>query len=107
MERNSAVEAVTGEVFREGWDRVRGSMQGLNSKKAGQLYRAARGHRAAVFKAIKNGGTHTKGQLSNQLSYITRDNKLSHFVDSRGTFDGKTKFDEKDIKKLTDRFAER
>ncbi|RLJ40663.1 relaxase/mobilization nuclease-like protein [Litoreibacter meonggei] len=107
MARNSAVEAVTGEVFREGWDRVRGSMQGLNSKRAGQLYRAARGHRAAVFKAIKNGGTHTKGQLSNQLSYITRDNKLSHFVDSRGTFDGKTKFDEKDIKKLTDRFAER
>ena len=107
LARNSAVEAVTGEVFREGWDRVRGSMQGLNSKKAGQLYRAARGHRAAVFKAIKNGGTHTKGQLSNQLSYITRDNKLSHFVDSRGTFDGKTKFDAKDIKKLTDRFAER
>lgn len=107
MARNSAVEAVTGEVFREGWDRVRGSMQGLNSRKAGQLYRAARGHRAAVFKAIKNGGTHTKGQLSNQLSYITRDNKLSHFVDSRGTFDGKTKFEDKDIKKLTERFAER
>lgn len=107
MARNSAVEAVTGEIFREGWDRIRGSMQGLNSKKHAQLYRAARGHRSAVFKAIKNGGTHTKGQLSNQLSYITRDNKLSHFVDSRGTFDGKTRFDDKDIKKLTDRFAER
>ncbi len=107
MARNSAVEAVTGEIFREGWDCVRGSMQGLNSKKHGQLYRAARGHRAAVFKAIKNGGTHTKGQLSNQLSYITRDHKLAHFVDSRGTFDGKTKFDDKDIKKITDRFAER
>ena len=107
MARASAVEAVTGEIFREGWDRVRGSMQGLNSKKHAQLYRAARGHRSAVFKAIKNGGTHNKGQLSNQLSYITRDNKLSHFVDSRGTFDGKTKFDDKDIKKLTDRFAER
>lgn len=107
MARNSAVEAVTGEVFREGWDRIRGSMQGLNSKKTGQLYRAARGYRAAVFKPIRNGGTHNKSQLSNQLSYITRDNKLSHFVDSRGTFDGKTKFDDKDIKKLTDRFAER
>jgi len=107
LARASAVEAVTGEIFREGWDRVRGSMQGLNSKKHAQLYRAARGHRSAVFKAIKNGGTHNKGQLSNQLSYITRDNKLSHFVDSRGTFDGKTKFDDKDIKKLTDRFAER
>ena len=107
MARNSAVEAVTGEIFREGWDRIRGSMQGLNSKKHGQLYRAARGHRAAVFKAIKNGGTHTKGQLSNQLSYITRDHKLAHFVDSRGTFDGKTKFEDKDIKKITDRFAER
>jgi len=107
LARNSAVEAVTGEIFCEGWDRVRGSMQGLNSKKHAQLYRAARGHRSAVFKAIKNGGTHNKGQLSNQLSYITRDNKLSHFVDSRGTFDGKTRFDDKDIKKLTDRFAER
>ncbi|MGB7242599.1 MAG: relaxase/mobilization nuclease domain-containing protein, partial [Sulfitobacter sp.] len=107
MARNSAVEAVTGEIFREGWDRIRGSMQGLNSKKHAQLYRAARGHRAAVFKAIKNGGTHNKGQLSNQLSYITRDHKLSHFVDSRGTFDGKTRFDDKDIKNLTDRFAER
>ena len=107
MARNSAVEAVTGEIFREGWDRIRGSMQGLNSKKQGQLFRAARGHRAAVFKAIKNGGTHTKGQLSNQLSYITRDHKLAHFVDSRGTFDGKTKFEDKDIKKMTDRFAER
>jgi type IV secretion system T-DNA border endonuclease VirD2 len=107
LARNSAVEAVTGEIFREGWDRIRGSMQGLNSKKHAQLYRAARGHRAAVFKAIKNGGTHNKGQLSNQLSYITRDHKLSHFVDSRGTFDGKTRFDDKDIKNLTDRFAER
>ncbi|MEO1476760.1 MAG: relaxase/mobilization nuclease domain-containing protein, partial [Pseudomonadota bacterium] len=38
---------------------------------------------------------------------ITRDHKLSHFVDSRGTYDGKTKFDDKDIKKLTNRFAER
>ena len=74
MARNSAVEAVTGEIFREGWDRIRGSMQGLNSKKHAQLYRAARGHRSAVFKAIKNGGTHNKRQLSNQLSYITRDN---------------------------------
>jgi len=107
LARNSAVEAVTGEIFSEGWDRIRGSMQGLNSKKHAQLYRAARGHRAAVFKAIKNGGTHNKGQLSNQLSYITRDHKLSHFVDSRGTFDGKTKFEDKDIKKIADRFAER
>lgn len=107
MARNSAVEAVTGEVFREGWDRIRGSMQGLGSKGAGQLYRAARGHRAAVFKAIRNGGTHNKGQLSNQLSYLTRDSKLSHFVDSRGTFEGKTRFDDKDIKQLTERFAER
>jgi type IV secretion system T-DNA border endonuclease VirD2 len=107
MARNSAVEAVTGVIFREGWDRIRGSMQGLNSKKHLQLFRAARGHRAAVFKAIRNGGTHTKGQLSNQLSYITRDHKLAHFVDSRGTFDGKTKFEDKDIKKITDRFAER
>lgn len=107
MARSSAVEIVTGEVFREGWDRVRGSMQGLNTKKHAQLYRAARGHRAAVFKAIKTGGTHNKAELKSQLSYLTRDQKLSHFVDSRGTFDGKTKFEDKDIKKLTERFAKR
>jgi hypothetical protein len=71
MQLNDAVHAVTGEVFRDGWSRVRGSMQGLHVAKQTQLVRAAAGHRPAVFKAIRGGGTHTKSQLANQLDYLT------------------------------------
>jgi hypothetical protein len=104
MARNDAVQSVTGEIFREGWSRVRGSMQGLHSKKP-QMIRAAKGHRAAVFKAIKSGGTHTKAELSNQLEYLTT--KSSHIVDSRGVLDGKKTLSGDEIKGLTDRFASR
>ena len=104
MARNDAVQSVTGEIFREGWSRVRGSMQGLNAKKP-QMIRAAKGHRAAVFKAIKSGGTHTKAELSNQLEYLTT--KSSHIVDSRGVLDGKTTLSGDEIKGLTDRFSSR
>jgi hypothetical protein len=84
MAKSDAVTAVTGEIFREGWSRVRGSTQGLGEKRK-QMTRAAKGHRAAVFKAIRSGGTHTKGQLSNQLEYLT--SKSTHIVDSRGVLD--------------------
>ncbi len=104
MARNDAVQAVTGQIFREGWSRVRGSMQGLGSKQP-QMVRAAKGHRAAVFKAIKSGGTHTKAELSNQLEYLTT--KSSHIVDSRGVLDGKTTLSGEEIKGLTDRFSSR
>ena len=40
MRLNDAVHAVTGEVFRDGWSRVRGSMQGLHVAK--QMTRANR-----------------------------------------------------------------
>jgi len=43
MRLNDAVDAVTGEVFRDGWSRVRGSMQGLHVAKQKQLMRAAAG----------------------------------------------------------------
>ena len=33
MRLNDAVDAVTGEVFRDGWSRIRGSMQGLHVAK--------------------------------------------------------------------------
>ncbi|NNL36362.1 MAG: endonuclease, partial [Silicimonas sp.] len=79
MRLNDAVDAVTGEVFRDGWSRIRGSMQGLHVAKQKQLTRAAAGHRAAVFKAIRGGGTHTKSQLMNQLDYLTT--KSTHIVD--------------------------
>ena len=105
MRLNDAVHAVTGEVFRDGWSRVRGSMQGLHVAKQTQLLRAAAGHRPAVFKAIRGGGTHTKSQLANQLEYLTT--KSTHIVDSSGFLDGKAKLEAGDIKDLTDRFAKR
>ena len=105
MRLNDAVHAVTGEVFRDGWSRVRGSMQGLHVAKQTQLVRAAAGHRPAVFKAIRSGGTHTKSQLANQLDYLTT--KSTHIVDSSGFLDGKAKLEAGDIKDLTERFAKR
>jgi len=105
MRLNDAVHAVTGEVFRDGWSRVRGSMQGLHVAKQSQLARAAAGHRPAVFKAIRGGGTHTKSQLANQLDYLTT--KSTHIVDSSGFLDGKAKLEAGDIKDLTERFAKR
>lgn len=105
MRLNDAVHTVTGEVFRDGWSRIRGSMQGLHVAKQSQLSRAAAGHRPAVFKAIRGGGTHTKSQLANQLDYLTT--KSTHIVDSSGFLDGKTKLEAGDIKDLTERFAKR
>ncbi|MEL6286083.1 MAG: relaxase/mobilization nuclease domain-containing protein [Pseudomonadota bacterium] len=102
---NDAVHDVTGEVFRDGWSRIRGSMQGLHVAKQRQFIRAAAGHRAAVFKAIRGGGTHTKSQLSNQLGYLTT--KSTHIVDSSGFLDGKTTLGGREIKDLTERFAKR
>ena len=105
MRLNDAVHDVTGEVFRDGWSRIRGSMQGLHVAKQRQLIRAAAGHRAAVFKAIRGGGTHTKSQLSNQLGYLTT--KSTHIVDSSGFLDGKTRLETAEIKGLAERFAKR
>ncbi len=105
MPLNDAVDAVTGEVFRDGWSRIWGSMQGLHVAKQKQLIRAAAGHRAAVFKAIRGGSTHSKSELSNQLGYLTT--KSTHIVDSSGFLDGKAKLKPKEIKDLTERFAKR
>ena len=105
MRLNDAVHDVTGEIFRDGWSRIRGSMQGLQAGRQKQLVRAAAGHRAAVFKAIRGGGTHTKSQLRNQLDYLTT--KSSHIVDSSGFLDGKTRLEAREIRDLTDRFSKR
>ncbi len=105
MRLNDAVHDVTGEVFRDGWSRIRGSMQGLHVSKQKQLVRAAAGHRAVVFKAIRGGGTHTKSQLANQLDYLTT--KSTHIVDSSGFLDGKARLEAKEVKDLTERFAKR
>lgn len=105
MPRNDAVSAVTGEIFREGWSRIRGSMQGLDTRRQRQLVRAAAGHRPAVFKAIQGGGTFSKAQLASQLEYLTT--KSSHIVDSSGFLDGKAQLEGKEITSLTERFAKR
>ena len=104
MPRSDAVTLVTGEIFREGWSRIRGSMQGLGSRRA-QMVRAAYGHRAAVFKPIRTGGTHTKAQLQNQLAYLTT--KSSHIVDSRGVHDGKARLTGDEITSVVERFTSR
>jgi len=105
MRLNDAVHDVTGEIFRDGWSRIRGSMQGLHVSKQKQLVRAAAGHRAAVFKAIRGGGTHTKSELTAQLEYLTT--KSSHIVDSSGFLDGNAKLEAREIRDLTERFAKR
>ena len=105
MRLNDAVDAVTGEVFQDGWSRIRGSMQGLHVSKQKQMVRAAAGHSAAVFKAIRGGGTNSKSELSNQLGYLTT--KSTHIVDSSGFLDGKSKLHNREIKDLTERFAKR
>lgn len=104
MAKNSAVDAVSGQIFREGWSKVRGSMQGLGSKPS-QMARAAKGSRAAVFKPVRSGGCQNKGQLTNQLEYLTT--KSSHIVDSRGVLDGKKTLSADEIKSLADRFSSR
>jgi type IV secretion system T-DNA border endonuclease VirD2 len=80
-------------------------MQGLYASKQKQMVRAAAGHRAAVFKAIRGGGTHNKSQLANQLDYLTT--KSTHIVDSSGFLDGKSKLGSQEIQDLTERFSKR
>ena len=104
MPRSDSVTTVTGEIFQEGWSRVRGSMQGLAQRRQ-QMVRAAYGHRAAVFKPIRTGGTHTRTQLQNQLTYLTT--KSSFIVDSRGLHDAKTTLSKDEIMSVVDRFVSR
>lgn len=104
MARSNAVAAISGQLFEDGWSKLRGSTQGLHQKRQ-QMVRAASGHRSAVFKAIRSGGTHTRAQLSNQLAYLTT--KSSFIVDSRGVLDGKKQLSPDEIKSVVDRFAAR
>lgn len=104
MARSDAVTAVTGTLFEEGWSRIRGSRQGLGTRQK-QLVRAARGHRAAVFKAIRAGGTHSRTQLVRQLEYLTT--KASHIVDSRSVLDRTRALGTDEIEQVADRFTAR
>jgi len=106
MSRTDAVSAVTGDLFEKDWSKVRGSMQGLTGeRRRAQMSRASRGHRAAVFKAIRSGGCHTRAELVRQLDYLTT--KSSHIVDSRSLLDGKQTLTAKEIEAVADRYANR
>lgn len=106
MSKTDAVSAVTGDLFEKDWSKVRGSMQGLTGeRRRAQMSRASRGHRAAVFKAIRSGGCHTRAELVRQLEYLTT--KSSHIVDSRSVLDGKQTLTSKEVKKVADRYANR
>ena len=105
MARTDAVSAVTGDLFEKDWSRIRGGQGLTGERRRAQMVRAAGGGRAAVFKAIRSGGCHTRAQLANQLDYLTT--KSSHIVDSRGVLDGKTTLTGEEIGTVADRFARR
>ncbi len=100
MARSNAVAAIAGELFDRDWSRIRGSVPRQRQK---QMMRAAMGHAPAIFKAIRDGGTHTRAQFRNQLDYLT--SKSSFIIDSRGTYDGQTVLTAKQIEQVTKRFA--
>ena len=105
MPRADAVSSVTGTLLERGWSRVRCSRQGLDGPRPRQMARAARGHRAVVFKPIRAGGCHTRAEFVRQLDYLTT--KSSHIVDSRGALDGKQTLTVTEIDGVADRFARR
>ncbi len=100
MARNSAVAAAQEAFFDRDWSRIRGSVPRTRAK---QMARAAMGHSPAIFKAIRDGGTHNKTQLRNQLEYLTT--KSSFIIDSRGTYDGQSVLSVKEIEQVTRRFS--
>lgn len=100
MARNSAVAAAQEAFFDRDWSRIRGSVPRGRAK---QMARAAMGHSPAIFKAIRDGGTHYKTQLRNQLEYLTT--KSSFIIDSRGTYDGQSVLSGKEIEQVTRRFS--
>ncbi len=100
MARTSAVAAAQEAFFDRDWSRIRGSVPRTRAK---QMARAAMGHSPAIFKAIRDGGTHNKSQLRNQLEYVTT--KSSFIIDSRGTYDGQGVLSAKEIEQVTRRFS--
>lgn len=100
MARNSAIAAAQEAFFDRDWSRIRGSVPRSRAK---QMARAAMGHSPAIFKAIRDGGTHNKMQLRNQLEYLTT--KSSFIIDSRGTYDGQSVLSAKEIEQVTRRFS--
>ncbi|WP_039019248.1 relaxase/mobilization nuclease domain-containing protein [Halocynthiibacter namhaensis] len=100
MARSNTVTAMRSEFFDGDWSRIRGHVLRQRQK---QMVRAAMGHSPAIFKAIREGGTHSKAQLRNQLEYLTT--KSSFIIDSRGTYDGQKVLSPKEIEQVTRRFS--
>ena len=100
MARSNAVTAMRSEFFDGDWSRIRGHVPRQREK---QMVRAAMGHSPAIFKAIREGGTHSQAQLRNQLEYLTT--KSSFIIDSRGTYDGQKVLSLKEIEQVTRRFS--
>lgn len=103
------------DLFDEGWSRVRGRPgrpdaggraggPGRSLRRASQMVRAATGARAAVFKAIRNGGTHTRTELARQLAYVAT--KSVCVFDARGEYDGQRVLTRAQVAAVTERFAE-
>lgn len=103
MARSDAVSAVSGELFRDGWSKIKGGAGG-QARRQNQITRAARGHSPAIFKPVKEGGCRTRSQLSGQLSYVGI--KATHIIDSRGVHDGTGPLTEEQINDIADRFSE-
>ncbi|EAU39832.1 T-DNA border endonuclease, VirD2 protein [Fulvimarina pelagi HTCC2506] len=97
----SAVAAVTGTLFEEGWGRTRGA--GYYARRQQQMTRAAKGHFPAIFKPVRNGGCRTRSALIAQLTYLTT--KSTHIIDSRSVYDGKSELNADQIAKVADRFS--
>ncbi|MCK5934363.1 MAG: relaxase/mobilization nuclease domain-containing protein [Fulvimarina manganoxydans] len=97
----SAVAAVTGTLFEEGWGRTRGA--GYHARRQQQMTRAASGHFPAIFKPVRNGGCRTRSALVAQLTYLTT--KSTHIIDSRSVYDGKSELNAEQIAKVADRFS--
>lgn len=103
------------DLFDEGWSRVRGQRgrpdlggrvggPGRSLGRASQMVRAATGARATVFKAIRNGGTHTRTELARQLAYVAT--KSVCVFDARGEYDGQRVLTPAQVAAVTERFAE-
>jgi type IV secretion system T-DNA border endonuclease VirD2 len=68
------------------------------------MARAATGARPAVFKAIRNGGTHNRTELARQLTYVAT--KSCYVFDAHGDYDGQSVLTPSQIVEATERFAQ-
>lgn len=100
-------------LLEEGWSRNRGRGGGASPPRskgpgaslgrAGQMARAATGARAAVFKAIRHGGCHSRTELARQIAYVGT--KSSHVFDAQGAYDGQRVLTPTQVREVTERFA--